>query len=77
MAARERRYATTFSDLKNHSAYYVVLGRREAALENYLLRLPGKEQGRVVCMDPASTYRSLVRKHFRMRVSLRIRIASM
>src|SRR5206468_3719628 len=39
-------------------------GRSEAALESYLQRLPGKEQVRVVCMDLASAYRALVRKHF-------------
>ena len=61
---RRLGYATTFCDLKGHKIYDVVLGRSEAALESYLDRLPGKESVRVVCMDLASVYRALVRKHF-------------
>jgi transposase len=62
--SRRHGYATTLCDLKNHSVYDVVLGRSEAALESYLLSLEGKEWVRVVCMDLASVYRALVRKHF-------------
>jgi transposase len=36
----------------------------EAALEEYLAKLPGKERVRIVCMDLASVYRAIVRKHF-------------
>jgi transposase len=61
---RRAGYATTFCDLRNHKVYDVVLGRSEAALEAYLARLEGKSAVQVVCMDLASTYRSLVRKHF-------------
>ena len=61
---RRKGYATTFCDLKNHRIYDVVLGRSEAALAAYLLRLEGKEQVRVVCMDLAAVYRSIVREHF-------------
>ena len=57
-------YATTFCDLRGHKIFDVVLGRSEAALEAYLAKLPGKEGVRVVCMDLASVYRALVRKHF-------------
>jgi transposase len=62
--SRRQGYATTLCDLKNHSVYDVVLGRSEAALEHYLLSLEGKESVRVVCMDLASVYRAIVRKHF-------------
>src|SRR4029453_13284647 len=61
---RRRGYATTLCDLRNHKVYDVVLGRSEASLETYLNRLQGKEAVRVVCMDLATVYRSLVRKHF-------------
>ncbi len=61
---RRHGYATTLCDLKGHKVFDVVLGRSEAALESYLQKLPGKERVRVVCMDLASAYRSLVRKHF-------------
>ena len=61
---RKPGYATTFCDLKNHKVYDVVLGRSEASLEGYLQRIEGKDQVQVVCMDLATSYRSLARKHF-------------
>jgi transposase len=61
---RRKGYATTFCDLKNHRIYDVTLGRSEAALESYFLSLEGKEQVRIVCMDLAVVYRSMVRKQF-------------
>jgi transposase len=61
---RRHGYATTFCDLRNHSVFDVVLGRSEASLESYLAHLTGKDRVRVVCMDLASAYRALVRKHF-------------
>jgi transposase len=57
-------YATTFCDLRRHTIFDVVLGRSEAALEDYLAKLPGKDRVRIVCMDLASVYRAIVRKHF-------------
>lgn len=62
--SRKDGYATTFCNLGNHTIFDVVLGRSEAALEAYLAKLPGKERVRVVCMDLASVYRAIVRKHF-------------
>jgi transposase len=62
--SRRHGYATTLCDLKNHSVYDVVLGRSEAALESYFQRLEGKHLVRVVCIDLASPYRALVRRHF-------------
>ncbi len=61
---RRQGYATTICDLRNRRVYDVRLGRSEIALEPWLQRLQGKEQVRLVCMDLASAYRSLVRKHF-------------
>jgi transposase len=61
---RRKGYATTFCNLENHTVYDVVAGRSEAALEQYLHKLKGKEAVRVVCMDLSSTYRALARKHF-------------
>jgi transposase len=61
---RRHGYATTFCDLKNHKVHDVVLGRSEAALENYLARLEEKERVQVVCMDLSASYRALVKKHF-------------
>jgi transposase len=62
--SRRHGYATTFCDLRNHKVHDVVLGRSEISLEGYLNRLEGKHLVKVVCMDLAVVYRSLVRKHF-------------
>ena len=61
---RRKGFATTLCDLKNHRIYDVVLGRSELSLESYFQRLQGKELVRVVCMDLATHYRSLVHKYF-------------
>ena len=61
---RKDGYATTFCDLRTHTIFDVVLGRSEAALEEYLAKLPGKERVQVVCMDLSSGYRALVHKYF-------------
>jgi len=62
--SRKAGYATTFCDLRRHTIFDVVLGRSEAALEDYLAKLPGRERVRMVCMDLASVYRAIVRKYF-------------
>lgn len=61
---RRSGYATTLCDLRNHKIYDVVLGRSEVSLQAYFQKLEGKAEVRVVCMDLASNYRSLVRLHF-------------
>lgn len=62
--SRRQGFATTLCDLKNHTVYDVVLGRSEASLEGFFHALEGKNLVRVVCMDLATNYRALVRKHF-------------
>ena len=61
---KKKGYATTLADLKKHRVFDVVLGRSEASLEDYLIKLPGKDRVKVVVMDLSSTYRSIIRKHF-------------
>ena len=61
---RKKGFATTLCDLGNHKIYDVVLGRSELSLEAYFHRLEGKSEVKVVCMDLATNYRSLVRTHF-------------
>jgi transposase len=61
---RRKGYATTFCDLKNHRIYDITLGRSEAALAAYFVRLEGKDQVQVVCMDLATVYRSIVKAQF-------------
>ena len=61
---RKDGFATTLCDLGKHRVFDVLLGRSEKALEGDLGQLLGKDQVRVVCMDLATSYRSIVRKHF-------------
>jgi transposase len=61
---RKKGFATTLCDLHRHRVYDVVLGRSELSLEAYFQKLEGKTEVRVVCMDLATSYRSLVRLHF-------------
>jgi transposase len=61
---RRKGFATTLCNLRRHKIFDVVLGRSEAALDGYLSKLKGKERVQVVCIDLASVYRALVRKHF-------------
>jgi len=61
--SRRTGYATTICDLKNHRVFDVTLGRTELSLASYFNNLNGKEKVRVVVMDLADHYRSLITKH--------------
>src|SRR5690606_24715916 len=62
--SRKKGYATTLVDLKNHKVFDVVLGRSQASLRNYLKRLPGRENVRVIVMDLSETYRRIAQQYF-------------
>lgn len=51
-------------DLRNHKVFDVVLGKYEADLEEYLKKLPGKENVRVVVIDLCEHYRRMIEKYF-------------
>ncbi|GIU75848.1 MAG: hypothetical protein KatS3mg004_2935 [Bryobacteraceae bacterium] len=61
---RRHGYATTLCHLGRHKVFDVVLGRSEASLDAYFQRLEGKAEVELACIDLASHYRALVRKHF-------------
>ncbi len=61
---RGLRFATTFTDLKNHRVFDVVAGRSHAELRTYLSSLHGRHRVRVVCIDLSSPYRYLVARAF-------------
>jgi len=61
---RKQGFATTLVDLKNHKVFDVVLGRSEPSLRQYLSRLQGRDQVKVVVMDLSETYRQIVRQYF-------------
>ncbi len=58
------RFATTLCDLKNHRVFDVVEGRTPEELAGYFLKLKGKDQVKVVCIDLSSSYRALIRRCF-------------
>jgi transposase len=59
-----QRFATTLCDLKNHRVFDIVAGRSEADLRDFIFRLEGRHQVRVVCIDLSSPYRHLIRSAF-------------
>ena len=61
---RHQRFATTFCDLKNRRVFDLSPGRREADLAPFLRSLQGRHNVRVVCIDLATSYRTLIRRWF-------------
>lgn len=61
---RKDGFATTIVDLNKNQIFDVVLGRSESALEDYFLRLEGRDEVEFVVMDLAETYRSQIQKYF-------------
>lgn len=61
---KKKGYLTTICDLREHRVFDVVIGRTENTLGEYLNQLNGKENVKVVVMDLAETYRSIIKKHF-------------
>lgn len=62
--SRKQGFATTLCDLRKHTLFDIVKGRRESDLASYLNYLPGKERVQVVRMDLSTTYRGLIKKYF-------------
>jgi transposase len=58
-------YMTTFANLKTHKVYDVTLGRSEASLKDYVLRIPNRNNCRVILMDLCDPFRNLARKYFK------------
>ena len=51
-------------DQSHHRVFDILQGKSAASLEAFLLRLKGREQVRVVCIDMSSTYHALIRRYF-------------
>lgn len=56
---------TTFANLKTHKVYDVTLGRSEALLKDYVLKMPDRDNCRVIVMDLYDPFRNLARKYFK------------
>lgn len=61
---KKKGYATTICDLKSHRVFDVILGRSEASLNSYFIKLKGKDKVKIVVMDLSETYRAIIKKHF-------------
>jgi transposase len=62
--SRQKRFATTFCDLRKRRIFDVAAGRSHADLKPYLNGLKWKNSVHVVCMDLSETYRSIAKAHF-------------
>jgi len=62
--SKRQGYATTLCDLRKSRIFDIVKGRSGYSLTDYLDKLPGKENVRVICMDLSSTYRSIAQRYF-------------
>lgn len=62
--SKKQGYASTFCDLRKHKVHDVVLGRSKASLNQYLSRMPKKDQTQVAVIDLSDTYRRIIRDYF-------------
>lgn len=61
---RKKGYATTIVDLRRRKVFEVLPGRSELSLKEELLKISGRSQVRVVCMDLSTTYKAISKKYF-------------
>jgi transposase len=61
--SRKLGYQTTLVNLQRHTVYDITLGRTESNLGKYL-KLPGRDNCKVVVMDLSETYRSIASNYF-------------
>ncbi len=62
---KKKGYMTTFANLKTHKVFDVTLGRSEASLKDYVLKMPDRSNCRVIVMDLCETYRNIGTKYFK------------
>ncbi|MFN7905000.1 MAG: transposase [Pseudobdellovibrionaceae bacterium] len=58
-------YMTTFANLKTHKVYDVTLGRSDASLKDFVLKIPDRSNCKVILMDLCETFRNLAHKYFK------------
>ena len=57
-------YVTVFTDLHRHKLFEVAPTKSKRNLISYIKSIPGREEVKVVCIDLAPGYRSLVKQFF-------------
>ena len=62
---KKQGYMTTLANLKTHKVFDVTLGRSEASLKDYVLKIPDRSNCRVMVMDLCETYRNIGKKYFK------------
>ncbi|HNC32290.1 MAG TPA: transposase, partial [Cyclobacteriaceae bacterium] len=56
---------TTLANLKTHKVFDVTLGRSEATLKDYVLKIPDRVNCKVIVMDLCDPFRNIGRKYFK------------
>lgn len=62
---KKQGYMTTLVNLKKHKIFDITLGRSEASLKDYILKIPDRDNCRVILMDLSNTFRNLAHKYFK------------
>ncbi len=62
---KKKGYMTTLVNLKTHKVFDVTLGRSEASLKDYILKMPDRGNCRVMVMDLCETFRNIGKKYFK------------
>jgi len=58
-------YLTTFANLKSHKVYDVTLGRSEASIKGFVMKIPDRGNCKVIVIDLSQTYRNIAHKYFK------------
>lgn len=62
---KKQGYMTTLVNLKKHKIFDITLGRSEASLKDYMLKIPDRANCRVILMDLSNTFRNIAHKYFK------------
>lgn len=62
---KKQGYMTTFANLKTHTLFDVTLGRSEASLKDYVLKIPDRANCKVIVMDLCQSFRNIAHKYFK------------
>lgn len=58
-------YMTTLANLRTHKVFDVTLGRSEASLMDYVLKIPDRGNCKVIVMDMCDPFRNIAHKYFK------------
>lgn len=62
---KKQGYMTTLANLKTHKVFDLTLGRSEASLKDYVLKIPDRGNCKVIVMDLCDPFRNIAHKYFK------------